>query len=81
MAKILSYTDIIISNKRHYYIESVWDQYIHAHEERPLVEVGQIIRDIHPDYERAFLNLKNRSWVHMFNMFIMRKVLFDLYCE
>lgn len=78
---ILSKTDIIVSQKRHYYIETMWNQYIHAHNEQDLIELETIIRNQYPGYYNAFENLKTRKWAHMFNMFVMKRDKYDAYCE
>ena len=79
--KLLTNTDIIVSKKRHYYIESIWNQYIHAHQAQPLVELEKIIHELYPSYDDAFKSLKKRTWGHMFNMFIMKRNKFDEYCN
>ena len=44
-------------------------------------ETENIIKEIYPEYLTAFDNVMNRTWAHMFNMFVMRKNYFDEYCE
>ena len=78
---ILSKTDIIVSQKRHYYIETMWNQYIHAHNEHDLIELETIIRNEYPSYYNSFENLKKRRWAHMFNMFVMKRDKYNEYCE
>lgn len=79
--KLLSDTDIVLPKKRCYYIENLYDHYAHTHAVEPLKIAGQIIADKYPEYLPEFERLKKRTSAHMFNMMIMRRDLFDGYCE
>lgn len=79
--ELLTDVDIIVPQKRKYYIESIWSQYIHAHNSKPLELLGDIITEQYPEYRQAYENLRNRKWAHMFNMFIMKRDKFEEYCE
>lgn len=72
---------IIVPNKRKYYIETVKNQYIHAHDPATFMVMRDILLEMYPSYVTAFDNLDTRRWAHMFNMFVMRKDYFDAYCE
>lgn len=78
---ILKDVDIIVPDKRKYYIETNRSHYNHAHYKKDLNETENIIKEIYPEYSIAFNKVMNRTWAHMFNMFIMRKDYFDEYCE
>lgn len=78
--KILNSTDVIVPNKRRYYIETIRSHYNHAHYEKDLNETEKIIKELYPKYEKAFSAVMNRTWAHMFNMFVMKKIYFDKYC-
>lgn len=78
---LLSKFDIIVPNKRKYYIETNYSHYIHAHKQEGLDSIIQIIKTHYPDYSIALDLVMNRTWAHMFNMFIMKKEYFDKYCE
>lgn len=78
---LLKKYDIILPNKRNYYIETNRSHYNHAHNSRDLDVTEQIIKEKYPQYAKAFDVVMNRSWAHMFNMFIMKKEYFDSYCE
>ena len=81
LEKILEKTDIILPKKRKYYIETIYSHYKHTMYIEPLDEVGKIIKEKVPEYYDEFENLKKRRSAHMFNMFIMKKEIFDKYCE
>lgn len=66
--------------KRNYYIETVRSQYEHAHYKKDLDEVEKIISEKYPGYSDAFTRVMNRRRLHILNMFVMRKSLFDEYC-
>lgn len=73
--------DIILPKKRHYFIENLYSHYAHTLHIEPLNKTRQIIQDYHPEYLAEFDRLKMRRSAHMFNIFIMRKELFNEYCE
>lgn len=78
---ILKDVDIIVPDKRKYYIETIRSHYNHSYYEKDLNETECIIKEIYPEFSRAFNKVMNRTWAHMFNMFVMRKDYFDEYCE
>ena len=73
--------DIVLPKKRKYYIETIWSHYKHTHDISHLEKTRAIIQDLSPDYVPAFDKVMNRTWAHMFNMFIMRKTLMNEYCQ
>lgn len=72
---------IILPKKRHYYIETVYSQYIHAHNRQDLDITREIISKYHRDYLDAFDRHMRRRSLHLFNIFIMPKDIFVDYCE
>lgn len=79
---ILKEYDFILPKKREYGIESLYSHYIHlpyAHE-KDLLVLREVIKEKEPNYLQAFDTVMKRSHAHMFNMFIMKKNLFDQYC-
>lgn len=79
--KILSVHPVVVADKRNYYIETNRSHYNHAHPSIGLDETEQIIQENYPEYSAAFTTVMNRTWAHMFNMFVMRRDLFDAYCQ
>ena len=78
---ILSRTPIVVAKKRKYYIESNKSHYLHAHHAEGLDELERIIHEQYPEYVPAMEKVMNRTWAHMFNMFVMDKKHYDAYCE
>lgn len=78
--KLLQKYDVILPVKRNYYIETVRSQYEHAHYKKDLDEVERIISEKYPGYSDAFTRVMNRRKLHILNMFVMKKSLFDEYC-
>lgn len=74
-------SDVILPKMRHYYIETNYSHYIHAHHQVPLDETRRIIISLYPSYLVSFDKVMSRKSAHMFNMFIMKKDYFDEYCE
>lgn len=73
--------DVILPVKRNYYIETVRSQYEHAHNKRDLDEAERILAELYPEYSEAFTKVMGRTRLHILNMFVMKKTLFDEYCS
>ena len=73
--------DIILPKKRHYYIETVYDQFGHAHGYHALDIVREIIKEEHPVYLTSFDTCMRRKSLHIYNMFVMKFEFFVLYCD
>ena len=79
--RLLSKYPVIVSDKRKYYIETNRSHYNHAHPGIGLDETERIIQEYYPEYSEAFTLVMDRTWAHMFNMFVMRRDLFQEYCQ
>lgn len=79
--KLLQNYPVIVADRRKYYIETNRSHYNHAHCQEGLSMTEQVIAEICPDYIPAFKKVMNRTWAHMFNMFVMRHDLCDKYCQ
>lgn len=79
--KLLAKAPVVVPDKRRYYIESNESHYLHAHHPEGLTVTRQIVQELYPDYMPAYDLVMHRTWAHMFNMFVMRKDLYDQYCE
>ena len=78
---LLDKYDVILPRKRNYYIETTYSQYVHAHHRIDLDTTRQIIEELYPEYVEMFDKLMNKTAGHKFNMFIMRRDIFDNYCD
>lgn len=81
LVELLKKNDIILPNKRNYYIETIYSHYAHTHDSTHLDKTKEIIKEKYPDYIPAFDEVMKSRKAHMFNMFIMKKALADSYCE
>lgn len=79
--KLLREYDVILPVKRNYYIETVRSQYEHAHNKRDINEAEKIVTELYPEYSEAFAKVMGRTKLHILNMFVMNKALFDEYCS
>ena len=73
--------DAILPKKRHYWIETNYSQYAHAHNEKDLIKTRDIIDSKWPDYTKPFDEIMKKKSGHRFNMFIMKQDLFNSYSE
>ena len=79
--ELLQTCDVILPQKRNYYIETVRSHYEHAHHKSDLDEVERIISEKLPEYNEAFAKVMDRTKLHILNMFVMKKALFNEYCQ
>lgn len=78
-AKLLQ-TDILLPKPRHYWIETNYSQYAHAHHAIDLDVMREILAEKYPTYIPAFDKVMKRTWGHRFNMFVMKREILDMYC-
>lgn len=79
--EILGHTDVILPKPRDYVIETNYSQYVHAHHAEDLDMTRQILVEQFPDYVAFFDKSMKQTSGHRFNMFIMKRDIFDRYCE
>jgi hypothetical protein len=88
--KVLSYEEaitllekvpVVLPKKRNYYIETIESHYSNTFDQRHVEFLRQSITEVAPDYLEAFETHMNNKKAHMFNMFIMRRDLFNDYCD
>lgn len=72
--------DVLLPVKRNYWIETNYQQYIHAHHKEDLDETRRIIEERCPEYLPSFDSIMKKTTGHRFNMFIMKRELADRYC-
>lgn len=78
---LLASVDVLLPKKRHYWIETNYSQYAHAHHAFDLDTTREIIRERFPDYLPAYDIVMKRTSGHRFNMFIMKREIADAYCD
>ncbi len=79
--KLLKENDIILPKKRNYYIETTYQQYIHAHNKQDLDKTEEILKEFYPQYLPAYERVMEDTKGHRFNMMVMKKDIFDSYCK
>ncbi len=72
---------IIVPEKRNYYIETLYSHYAHTHYREHLDITREILAEKYPEYLPAFDKVMKQRAGYMFNMFIMKRELSDAYCE
>lgn len=77
---LLSSDVVILPKKRHYWIETNYSQYAHAHNEIDLIKTKEILASLYPDYIEPFEIVMGKTSGHRFNMMIMPWKVFDSYC-
>ena len=80
LERILAKADAVLPKKRNYFIETTYSQYVHAHHAQDLDATRAIIAERHAAFLPAFDASMKSTRGHRFNMFVMRRRLFDEYC-
>lgn len=78
---ILNQYDVILPKKRNYFIETNYNQYVHAHHKEDLDTTRAIIKEKYPEYLNAYDENMKKTSGHRFNMFIMSRDCIINYCE
>ena len=73
-------TNVVLPKERHYFIETNYTQYIHAHHKQDLEVTRAIIARKCPEYLPAYDLYMSKTHGHHFNMFVMKKELLQHYC-
>lgn len=79
IGRMMEKCDLVLPKKRHYWIETNYSQYIHAHHAEDLRLTRAILAEKAPAYLPAWEHQMQKRSGHRFNMFIMKKELFDGY--
>jgi hypothetical protein len=77
---LLQKSPVVLPKKRRYYIETAYNQYVHAHPAEPLDLALKLAADQGENYAHVVEAMKQRSWTHIYNMFLRRRDIFDGYC-
>lgn len=79
----LNECDIILPEKRKYFIETIKSHYEHLPYtyNSDLKCLHDVLEEKYPEYIKGFNKVMKRTWAHMFNMFIMKRRYFDEYAE
>ena len=78
---LLEKNDVLLPKRQRYYIENLYSHYAHTHTEEHLKVLREVILEKCPQYLESFENLKKRTSAHMFNMFVMKREVFNEYCQ
>ena len=73
--------DVIVPKHRNYWIETVYSHYQHAHHISDLECVKEIIKIHFHDYLTAFKQVMQGKTLYLYNMFVLKKEDFDVYCN
>jgi len=76
----LQKADVILPRKRHYWIETNYSQYAHAHHEVDLLKTKEILAELCPEYLPHWESVMRRTSGHRLNMLVFRRELLDAYC-
>ena len=79
-AELFKSAEVILPKKRRYWIETCYNQYVHAHPAEGLDLALALVSAQGENYARAVESFRKRRWTHLFNMFIMKRERFDDYC-
>ena len=78
--KALDRAPILLPVKRHYWIETNYSQYIHAHHTQDREITRAVLAERCPEYLSAYDRQMQKRSGHRFNMFVMRRDKLDAWC-
>ena len=78
---LMESADIIVPRQNRYYIETLYSHYGHSHDSSHLDAAREIIADKYPEYLPYVDQVYSQTHGCMYNMNIMKKQLFDEYCQ
>ena len=81
VTRLMDKAELVLPKKRHYWIETTYSHYAHAHHESDLKETRKVIEELCPAYTAAFDEVMGRRSGHRFNMLIARRELLQEYCD
>ena len=81
LLSLLKERNTLLPMPQHYFIETNYSQYVHAHNGRELDIVREILSERYPAYITAFDTCMKQTSGHRFNMLVMRRDILCLYCE
>lgn len=81
LENLLDEVDVIVPQKRRYYIETLYSHYAHTHDASHLDVTRDIIKKHYPDQVSIYDRVLTQRSGYMFNMFVMKKELVDAYCS
>ena len=73
--------DVVVSNKLHLLGKTMETKYKQQHYISDLEITKKVISDMYPEYMESYETAMNKHEMSICNMFIMKKDLFDEYCE
>lgn len=79
--RILTKYDVIVPWRHNLKTMTVKEHYCVEHHEKDLLETRAIIGEKFPEYIKSFDQVMNQKKFYLFNMFVMRKELFDSYAS
>ncbi len=79
--RLLEDTDILVTKKRRYYIENIYDHYAHTLYVETLDKAIEVIHAKYPQYSATLERCMKHTHMHAFNMMVMKKDKLDAYCR
>lgn len=80
-ASLMNECDIVLASPRNYYVESIDSHYRNAHIGSDLDVLRKVVASHGPGYLLAYDRVFQRRQLSLYNMFMMRRDLFDSYAE
>jgi len=79
--EMLKQHPLILPARRNYFIACRRNQFLKAHGALAVDCLENVLRKLHPRYFVDYEASLAKTWGHIFNMFVMRRDIFDAYCS
>jgi hypothetical protein len=77
----LSSTDVVVARPRHYVLDTVSQQYAHAHHSHDLSSARAAVSHLHPEYVDSFDRTMRARSLPLYSMFLMSRDSMNGYCS
>ena len=81
LVSIMDTCDVILSNKRCYFIDTIRSHYKHSHYLSDLEQLELVMSERYPDYLEAYNKVFSGHCLSLYNMFVMSNKLFNEYSK
>lgn len=81
IVELLKNVDVLVPKRRRYWIETIYDHYAHAHYQKDLDSVREVLAELASEYLDAFDIIMQSRSLYLYNMFVMQTKYFDDYCS
>ena len=81
LSELMQGCDILVPQRRNYWIETIEKHYSNAHYPKDLKIAEEELLRLFPEYHKVFKDVMKGTKLHLYNIFVMPPEFFDAYCN